>query len=598
MPDIDRAQCRVLLEPSDLDAAVSEALRARQVSVEAVTEGGEAGRLRLTGLAFSDRPGRASYVPLSTDAADGPAELPGTLDRLLGGDGPPKVAHDAKRALVALRRAGADLEPLALDTLLAAFLLGEESLDLESLAASRLGAAPPPSGEGESSAVAERAAGAACARTEAALRLADVLEPELQERGLLSYLRDLELPLVPVLADMELAGIRVDTAALATLSRNLNARLAALEAEMAEVAGIAINPRSPQQLRDLLFDRLHLPPGRKTSSGPSTDVHALEALADRHPVVGVILEHRQLAKLKDTYVDALPPLIDPDTDRVHTHFSQTGTSTGRLTSSGPNLQNLPVRTELGRRVRRAFVAGDPGGVPTVFLSADYSQIELRVLAHLSGEPMLRAAFAHGDDVHALTAARLYAVAVADVTPEMRRVGKAVNYGVIYGLTGYRLARDTGLDRGMATTFVRRHADLYPAVGAHVAALLRRAEETGYVETPLGRRRAMPDLRSPNRQRLEAARRAAQNMPNQGMTAEIIKRAMIGVHARLRAHGLRARMLVQVHDELLLEVPSAELEETAALVAREMTRAVELAVPLEVEVKSGPTWGDLRPLPRS
>jgi DNA polymerase-1 len=438
----------------------------------------------------------------------------------------------------------------------------------------------------------EECAAYSCGRADAALRLCELFEPELEERGQLEYLLGLELPLASVLADMELAGIRVDTDALAKLSRDLDRRLRSLEAEMHELAGYEFNPKSSSQLGKLLYENLGLEGTRKTARGYSTDVYALEALAGSHPIVEKLLTYRRLSKLKDTYVDTLPQLVNPRTGRVHTSFSQTATSTGRLSSSDPNLQNIPVRTPEGRKVRRAFVAGDAGAV---LLSADYSQIELRVLAHVSGERRLVDAFARGDDVHALTAADLYGVSPGAVTPEMRRVGKAVNYGVIYGMTGYRLARDTGLERREATEFVKRHSKLYPAIRAYFEETLRSAEEKGYVETPLGRRRYLPDLRASDRQRRQAARRAAENMPNQGMTADIIKRAMIEVHARLRERGLRARMLLQVHDELLLEAPEAELEEVAELVTREMRWAAKLDVPLEVEAKYGPNWADMRPL---
>jgi DNA polymerase-1 len=310
------------------------------------------------------------------------------------------------------------------------------------------------------------------------------------------------------------------------------------------------------------------------------------------------VEHRHLSRLKDAYADSLPGLVNPQTGRVHTSFSQVSASSGRLVSREPNLQNIPVRTQLGREIRGAFVADASGlGIrgPTVLLSVDYSQIELRVLAHMTGEPALREAFQKGEDVHALAAARLYGVPPEEVTAEMRRIGKMLNYGVVYGMTGYRLALEAGIDRKEATRFVRRHREQYPAVRAYVERTLREAEEKGYVETPLGRRRYLPDIGAKNRQRREAARRAAENMPNQGMVAEIIKLAMIRVHARLREEGMASRMLLQVHDELVLEVPEVELVEAAGLVVREMKHAVELSVPPEVEVKIGQSWGELRKL---
>jgi DNA polymerase I len=431
------------------------------------------------------------------------------------------------------------------------------------------------------------------------LRLGGLLEAELEEWGQLGYLREIELPLVPVLADMELVGVAVDAAALEDLSRRLARKLHDLEREMAEAVGHEVDPRSPRRLGELLYEELGLEGSRKTSSGRySTDALALEALAGQHPVVEKIVEHRRLSRLKDAYADTLPGLVNPNTGRVHTSFSQVSASSGRLVTREPNLQNIPVRTELGREIRRAIVADGAGlGITgqTVLLSADYSQIELRVLAHVTGEMALLEAFRKGEDVHSLAAARLYGVPPEYVTVEMRRVGKMLNYGVIYGMTGYRLALEAGIDRKEATRFVRRHGEQYPAVRAYLERTLREAEEKGYVETPMGRRRYLPDLRSKNRQRREGARRAAENMPNQGMVAEIIKLAMIRVHARLQEEGMASRMLLQVHDELLLEVPERELAEVAALVVREMENAVELSVPLQVEVKSGRSWGEMRPL---
>jgi DNA polymerase-1 len=552
------------------------------VALELDAEGTEAVGAALAGIGLCFEPGSAYYVPLGVSE---PEALLDELRPLLESSGAPRVAHDAKFDLVVLRRRGVEVGPPCFDTLLAAFLVDGRSAELEDLATTRLGA--------------EATTGRTCARADGILRLCGHFETELEERGQLRYLRELELPLVPVLAEMELAGVSIDTAALEGLSRRLEVRLRELEAEMEEMAGRRVNPRSPRQLAEILYEDLGLEGSRKTSSGRySTDALALETLAGQHPIVERVLEHRRLSRLKDAYADALPRLVNPETGRVHTSFSQVSASSGRLTSSNPNLQNIPVRTELGREIRKAFVADGSGSTvpgPAVLLSGDYSQIELRVLAHITGEPALVEAFAGGEDVHALTAARLYGVPPEEVTAGMRRIGKMLNYGVIYGMTGYRLALEAGIDRKEATEFVRHHREQYPAVREYFERTLREAEEKGYVETPLGRRRYMPELHSRNRQRREAARRAAENMPNQGMVAEIIKLAMIGVHSRLHKRGMRSRMLVQVHDELLLEVPEVELSEVAELVVREMEGAVELSVPLEVEVKHGRSWGEMRPL---
>jgi DNA polymerase-1 len=590
------ARCEVLSSPERIREVLEANRDAGRVALEVEAEGEEAVGAALAGIGLCFEPGAAYYVPLGVSE---PETSLAELRPLLESGGPPRVAHDAKFGLVVLGQRGVVASPPGFDTLLAAFLLDGKSAGLEDLAAARLDPDAAATGRGTERVGAEERATRACARADATLRLGGVFEKELEERGQLRYLRELELPLVPVLAEMELAGVSIDTAALEGLSRRLEVRLRELEAEMEEVAGRRVNPRSPRQLAEILYEDLGLEGSRKTTSGRySTDALALEGLAGQHPIVEKILEHRRLSRLKDAYTDTLPRLVNPKTGRVHTSFSQVSASSGRVASSNPNLQNIPVRTGLGREIRKAFVADGSGSIapgPTVLLSGDYSQIELRVLAHITGEPALVEAFASGEDVHALTAARLYGVPPEAVTTGMRRVGKMLNYGVIYGMTGYRLALEVGIERKEATEFVRRHREQYPGVRAYFERTLREAEEKGYVETPLGRRRYLPDLHSRNRQRREAARRAAENMPNQGMVAEIIKLAMIGVHARLRERGMRSRMLVQVHDELLLEVPEGELPEAAELVVGEMEGAMELSVPLEVETKHGRSWGEMRPL---
>jgi DNA polymerase-1 len=588
-------RCEVLSSPKQARKVLERFQRAEQrVALDVQAEGpGMVGAVP-AGVSFCFEPGIAYHAPLGPEETDSEGMLQ-ELRPLLGADGPAKVMHEAKPGLMVLAQRGVKTATPAFDTLLAAFLLDGKAYGLEDLIADRLG----PLAEKREARGSGDGPRSVCTRVEAVLHLGGLLEAELEERGQLAYLREIELPLVPVLADMELAGVAVDAAALEELSLRLAGRLHALEREMAEAVGHEVNPRSPRRLGELLYEELGLEGSRKTSSGRySTDALALEALAGQHPVVEKIVEHRRLSRLKDAYADSLPGLVNPKTGRVHTSFSQVSASSGRLVSREPNLQNIPVRTELGREIRGAFVADGSGlGIsgPTVLLSADYSQIELRVLAHVTGEQALREAFQKGEDVHTLAAARLYTVPPDEVTAGMRRVGKMLNYGVIYGMTGYRLALEAGIERKEATRFVRRHGEQYPAVRAYFERTLREAEEKGYVQTPMGRRRYLPDLGSRNRQRREAARRAAENMPNQGMVAEIIKLAMIRVHARLQEEGMASRILLQVHDELLLEVPEGELAEAAGLVAREMKNAVELSVPLEVEVKRGRSWGEMRRL---
>jgi DNA polymerase I len=408
-----QTRCEVLSSPERVREVLEANRDAGRVALELEPEGTEAVGAALAGVGLCFEPGSAYYVPLGVSE---PEALLDELRPLLGPDGPPKVAHDAKFGLVVLGQRGVEIGPPGFDTLIAAFLLDGRSAELEELAATRLGA--------------EEQLGRTCARADSILRLCWLFEAELEERGQLRYLRELELPIIPVLAEMELAGISIDSAALEELSRDLEVRLRELEAEMEEVAGRPVNPRSPRQLGEILYEDLGLEGSRKTSSGRfSTDALALEALAGQHPIIEKILEHRSLSRLKDAYADTLPRLVNPETGRVHTSFSQVSASSGRLASSNPNLQNIPVRTELGREIRRAFVADDSGSIvpgPTVLLSGDYSQIELRVLAHITGEPALVEAFASGEDVHALTAARLYGVPPEEVTTGMRRIGKMLN----------------------------------------------------------------------------------------------------------------------------------------------------------------------------
>ncbi|MGO8687013.1 MAG: DNA polymerase I [Candidatus Dormibacteria bacterium] len=420
-----------------------------------------------------------------------------------------------------------------------------------------------------------------------------VLSTQLTASGLLELHDTLELPLVPILAAMERVGILVDREALADISREMQARIGALEGEVHDAAGHPFNLGSTQQLATVLYDELGLAAGRKTKLGRSTDADSLEALREEHPVVDLVLEWRQLTKLKSTYVDALPLLCDAD-GRVHTSFNQAVAATGRLSSADPNLQNVPVRTEWGQRIRRAFVAG-PG---RRLVSADYSQIELRVLAQMTGEERLIEAFARGEDIHRRTAAQVYGIDPDAVTRDMRRVAKVVNFGVVYGLSDFGLARDTGMSREEAAVFIRQYFESFPAVTRWLEQTRMHAREWGWVETFTGRRRHLPDIRAANRQMRMAAERMAVNMPIQGGAAEIMKKAMIDFDRALRAlrgSGITAQVLLQVHDELVVEAPGAEVPALVSLVRRAMSEAYPLVVPLVVDVKIGDNWQEMTPV---
>jgi DNA polymerase-1 len=416
------------------------------------------------------------------------------------------------------------------------------------------------------------------------------LDRELDTVGARGMYTDLELPLVPILAAMEQRGVAVDCDLLGRISAEMYERITAVEAEMQELAGYTFNPGSTQQLARLLYDDLGLAPGRRIKTGRSTDADSLEALRGEHAVVDLILEWRQLTKLKSTYVDALPLLCSANS-RIHTSFNQAVATTGRLSSSDPNLQNIPIRTEWGQRIRRAFRA-DTG---QRLVSVDYSQVELRVLAHVSGEAELIESFTRGEDIHRRTAAEVYGVAPEAVTPDMRRVAKMVNFGVVYGLSDFGLARGASMSQEDAHAFIETYFQNFPAVTTYLDGVRNHARQYGWVETYMGRRRYLPDIRAANRQIRGAAERMAVNMPIQGAAADIMKGAMIAVDRAIREAGLRSRMLLQVHDELLLEAPEGEVDALIPLVRDAMAGAAELLVPLEVDVKVGDNWGDMLPV---
>ena len=419
-------------------------------------------------------------------------------------------------------------------------------------------------------------------------RLRGAIEKELAAKGLAALARDVEMPLVPVLASMEETGVAVDKTVLSDIAAILNARLTGLEARIYEAAGRPFAINSPQQLATVLFEELGLKPLKRTATRtrPSTDADVLEELADRHPLPRLVLEYRQLAKLKGTYVDALPELVHPETGRIHTSFNQTVTATGRLSSSEPNLQNIPIRTEEGRQIRRAFVPGRPGWL---LLAADYSQIELRMLAHYSGDPALVRAFAEDRDIHTFVAAQIHGVREEDVTPEMRRVAKVVNFSLIYGKTAYGLSRDLGIGVGDAERFIDEYFARYAGVRAFTAAVLEGAKHDGFVTTILGRRRAIEGIGEMDPKRLNFAERTAVNTVIQGSAADLIKVAMNRIWRRARDESRPSRLLIQIHDELIFETPAATLADEQAWILAELVGAMDLRVPLRVHAAAGKNW---------
>ncbi len=548
----------------------------------------------------------AYYVPVwhaGLERNADPAAI-AMVERILADASLAKRGYDLKRELLAWRRRNVVMRGLRFDALLAAYLTNNRlkvptlPVLAHDLCALRVEPEESLLGAGRSRrGIADVPVEEAAPYYGTWIALLDpvgaALEKEMERAGARSLHDDLELPLVPILAAMEVEGVAVDCDLLGSISAEMHARIVEIEREVQEIAGYTFNPGSTQQLARFLYDDLGLASGRKTKTGRSTDADTLEALRVEHPVVDLILEWRQLTKLKSTYVDALPLLCSADS-RVHTSFNQAVATTGRLSSSDPNLQNIPVRTQWGQRIRRAFHA-DAG---QRLVSADYSQVELRVLAHVTGEEELIAAFQRGEDIHRRTAAEVYAVAPEAVTPDMRRIAKVVNFGVVYGLSDFGLARDTGMSREDAHAFIDAYFQNFPAVTVYLEQVRNHAREYGWVETFNGRRRYIADIRAANRQLRFAAERMAVNMPIQGGAADIMKQAMILVDAALRDAGLRSRMLLQVHDELLLEAPEGEIEALIPMLRERMGAAAALQVPLDVDVKMGDNWGDMTPVARS
>jgi len=509
-------------------------------------------------------------------------------------------AHDAKEVIAALLREGVDATALDLDTEIAAFLLDPAtgSHPLEDLALRYLGVelvSPdrPAGGQGsfdfDDAAAGPDANEMLARRAWAAAALAPKLEQALDNVGCRRVYVELERPVTRILARMEDAGIRVDVDYLADLSTSLTARISELERRIWDLAGHEFQVNSTKQLREVLFDELGLAPQKKTKTGYSTDAATLEALAQEHPIAEALLEYRNLEKLRSTYTDALPPLVDPSDGRIHTRFKQTGAATGRLSSENPNLMNIPIRTEEGNRIRRAFVPAEG----CLLCSADYSQIELRVMAHLSGDPGLIDAFHAGDDIHTETAARVFGVDPSAVDHEQRRRAKVINYGLLYGMQTWGLASRLGLERDEAQAVIDTYFEQFATLRAFMETTVENAAAAGYTETIFGRRRLFPELRSRNPRIRQMAERQALNAPIQGSAADIVKLAMVHVDELLPVDGSRGRTLLQVHDELVLELPVSQAADVAAEVARAMEAVVELAVPLVVDCHLGGSWAEAK-----
>ncbi len=596
-----------LCDRSDLETLAAEIKAAEMIALDVETNGTSPITSTLVGMSIATADDRAYYIPVK-HASEPVAELDVVRDII----GPVLashsnvVTHHGKFDVALLQRHGFPDITIRFDTMLAAYLLGENGIGLKDLAFRYLGWEMTPItdliGTGKSQITMDhvpidQATTYAGADVEATLRLLPVLKPQLIEREQMSLLEDIELTLVPVLIQMELAGIAIDTDVLDEINADVSQQIAEREREIYDTVGHEFNIGSTKQLGEVLFDQLKLPTGKKTKTGYSVGQEVLDGLRGAHPVVDAILLHRTLKKLKSTYIDALPLQVNPKTGRIHTNYNQTIASTGRLSSTDPNLQNIPIRTEVGRQIRRAFVADNRPEFrhfedESVLLSIDYSQMELRIMAHCSGDPALVNAFQNGLDIHTATAAEVFGVPLDEVTSAMRSTAKTVNFGIMYGMQAYGLSRDTGMPRDQARQFIEDYMNKFSGVRDYLDRTLSDAVRHGYAESLYGRRRYLPEITSSGPRR-QAAERAAINMPLQGTASDIMKLAMIKVSEKLTASRLHGEMLLQVHDELLFETPKSELDDLRTLVTDTMEGVSKLSVPLGVEASWGPNWEDMR-----
>ena len=594
-----------VLEPAQLQAWVERLQQADLVSFDTETDALDAMRARLVGISLAVEPGKAAYIPVNHDYPGAPAQLPmqQVLDALrpvLEDPTKKKLGQHGKYDLHVLRRHGIEVRGYHDDTMLESFVLNSTATrhDMDSLAQRYLGYTTikfeDVAGKGAkqisfSQVGIDEASRYAAEDADVTLRLHRALAPQLLALPSLDQVyREIEMPLVPVLASIEANGVQVDVAELRRQSQDLSTRMLAAQQKATELAGRSFNLDSPKQLQAVLFDELKLPALVKTPKGqPSTNEEALEAIAEQHELPRVILEYRGLAKLRSTYTDKLPEMVNAETGRVHTSYHQSGAATGRLSSSDPNLQNIPIRTDDGRRIRRAFIA--PEG--KLLLAADYSQIELRIMAHLSEDPGLVRAFEQGADVHRATAAEVFGRSLEEVTSNERRAAKAINFGLMYGMSAFGLARNLGIDRGQAQDYVALYFSRYPGVRDFMERMRQQAREQGYVETLFGRRLYLNDINARNQGLRAGAERAAINAPMQGTAADIIKRAMVDVDRWLQASAAPAKMILQVHDELVFECEAGFIDELRTAVVQHMSQAAQLKVPLVVDTGHGHNWDE-------
>lgn len=601
---------KLIHDPVSFELMLHELASQSRISFDLETTSVHPTQADIVGYAISWEPGVAYYIavraPKGQSSLD-PDDVLAKLRPIIENPEIQKVGQNLKYDMLVLRRAGVRLEGLAFDSMIASYLLepGERNHNLDELSnrllrheTIKIDSLIGKAGKGKiqlrmDQVDADKVAEYAGEDADVALRLTDILEPRIDADGLKKLYEELELPLVDVLAELEWNGIRINVDLLHSLSKKFADRIWDLQDEIYKLAGHEFNIDSPVQLRKVLFDELKLPIVKRTQSGASTDQEVLEELADQHDVCQLVLEYRQLAKLKGTYVEALPTMINPQTKRIHASFNQTVAATGRLSSSDPNLQNIPIRSPEGQKIRQAFLPGEEGWV---LLSADYSQIELRMLAHFSGDATLRRAFGDDLDIHAVVGAQIGGVPVEEVTPELRRRAKAVNFGIMYGQSPFGLAKQLKIDKEEAAAFIDAYFQQYPGVEEFFTRVLEEAKQNQFVSTILGRRRPITGVKNTTGRVRNLPERTAINTVIQGSAADLIKQAMVNIHRRMRREDLPGRMLLQIHDELVFEVEASQAEFLAGIVVQEMTQALPLeGVPLKVDVGSGPNWLDLEPL---
>jgi len=597
---LDFSAYKTILDMGDLLAWIDRIKQVGRFAVDTETTSEQPVRAELVGISLCAEDGKACYIPVGHIAGK---QLPKeqvleALRPLLEDEDLDKFGQNIKYDMIVLKKEGIQIRGVRCDTMLASYLLdpSRRGHSLDDLAEIFLEHRTIPIkeliGTGKNQITFAmvpiiKAFDYACEDADVTWRVAAILCPRVEEEGLGDLFRNVELPLIHVLADMELAGVRIDSDYLGELSEEFGTMVEATERQIYELAGQTFNINSPKQLSEVLFERLGMKSTKKTKTGPSTSLEVLEELALQHDLPRKILDYRSIFKLKSTYVDALPNLVNPRTGRIHTSYNQAVAATGRLSSSDPNLQNIPVRSAEGRKIRRAFIPADG----FVFVAADYSQIELRVMAHLSGDQRLREAFSSGEDIHAITAAGVFGCSPGRVTPEMRRKAKEINFGIIYGMGPFKLAGQIGVGLKMAKQYLEDYYSTYSGVKRYMEEVPEKAAKDGFVTTILGRKRFLPDLNNPNKIAQQAARRMAINTTIQGSAADLMKLAMIRVHDTIKSSGLPAAMILQVHDELILEVRADAAQEAASLLKREMEGVYGLSVPLVVDAATGNNWDE-------